>query len=158
MQNSKSVFWVTWFLCLGLVVIGCGSDQSSETTYREGESPVTQVSEGDPEMTAAIAEAKATLADFIAVAKNPGKRELSFKVAFKDGRGSSEHIWVEFSSFKNGIFQGRLGNTPLNLPDKKLGDPVEARQEDIEDWIIMDGEDMKGGYTAKLLMAREAAK
>lgn len=142
-----------------LVALGCGSSNPDETVYREGESPVSMVQSDDPEMARAIAKARETVDDFIAeLGKPPRGREFAVKVPLPTPDGNTEHIWADTVSYQDGKFSAKLANEPLNLPGRKLGDPVEVRREDISDWMIMDGEQMIGAYTAKLLMEREAAK
>lgn len=67
------------------------------------------------------------------------------------GGGEVEHIWMEVTGMRNGIFQGRLANDPLT-PGYQAGDPVELAPEEIEDWMINTGEARFGGYTIRAML------
>lgn len=146
-------------LCLislvGIALSGCGPKDEMKTVYRPGESPVASVKDSDPEMNAARAKAASELPHFIAELGNPKGREFFIKVALNTADGGLEHIWADQVEYKDGKFKGKLANTPLDLPGRKMGDPVEATKENISDWMIMDGEKMEGGYTSKLLQERQ---
>lgn len=145
-------------LACAVIAIGCRSTEKLETVYREGEPPVSQTASDDPEMKAAIKKAQDTLDDFIEELGKPGDRYFSIKIAMPNSEDSIEHIWAEDVVYKDGEFKAKLANEPLQLPGMKLGDPVEATRDKISDWMIMDGDRMIGGYTAKLLREREARK
>ena len=82
-------------------------------------------------------------------------REFSIKSPFKTDSGKYEHMWVMWVVYADGKFKGKLGNSPLDIKTLKVGDPVQIDRKNVSDWIIMDGDKMLGGYTAKLLMERE---
>ena len=142
------------------------ADSSSKTVYREDEPPVSEVAADDPEMAAAIKEAKETLPEFIAAVKkglaNPKAKPdkvFNIKIALPTPDGTNEHIWVEVDGLEGKTFSGRIANEPLNLPNVKLDDAVKVEQREIEDWYISDDNGIvRGGFTAKVLMDREAAK
>lgn len=159
------------FLGLSVVLVlaaGCSTkpSASNETIYREDQPPVSAVKDDDPEMAAASKKAISELPIFIAECKKelakPAKERklmLSVKSAFAAPTGQSEHMWSEVTGYKDGVFTGVLGNDPVYVTNVKQGDPVEIKQSEVEDWIIMDESgNMRGGYTAKLLMEREGAK
>ena len=148
--------------------LGCSSNKSAsdETIYREGKPPVSAVKDSDPELAAATQKAMAELPTFIAectkeLAKAPNQRTLmlSVKSIFVASNGQKEHMWSEVTGFKDGVFSCVLGNEPVYVTNVKQGDAVEIKQSEVEDWIIMDDSgNMRGGYSAKLLLEREEAK
>lgn len=159
------------FLGLSVVLVlavGCSTkpSASNETIYREDQPPVSAVKDGDPEMAAATKKAISELPMFITECKKelakPAKERklmLSVKSAFAAPTGQEEHMWSEVTGYKDGVFTDVLGNDPVYATNFKQGDPVEIQQSDVEDWVILDEKDnMRGGYTARLLMEREEAK
>lgn len=154
---------------LGALVlcVSCSSIKggSGKTVYREGEPIATHVPDGDPEMKAAEAKARETMPEFMAelkkeLAKPAGTSKLMFAIKSTfSADGQDEHMWSDVTKFENGIFHGNLANTPLYITSIKAGDPVQVAEDKVEDWAIFDENDnMRGGYTAKLLMEREEAK
>ncbi|MBC8064979.1 MAG: DUF2314 domain-containing protein [Chlorobia bacterium] len=141
-----------------LTSVSCQKSATQETVYREGNPPVSSVSDDDPEMNKAIQKARDTLNSFIAELKKQGNREFAVKAGLSTPEGGIEHIWIDDPVYDGNQFKGKLGNEPLRLKDVKLGDPIVVEREKVSDWIIMDGEKMTGGYTAKVLMEREEAK
>jgi uncharacterized protein YegJ (DUF2314 family) len=146
-------------LCAALLLSGCGQRTPTHRELRGGDDPVIGVEHTDAEMNAAIRKAKDTIDDFIKELAKPKGRHFSVKTPLMTPAGNPEHIWVDVDSYENGLFKGKLGNDPLNLPGKKLGDPVEVKKHDISDWMIMDSTSgelkVTGGYTAEVLMKRE---
>ncbi|MDA1230498.1 MAG: DUF2314 domain-containing protein, partial [Planctomycetota bacterium] len=108
------------------------------------------------EMAAAEQKARDTLVDFIKAMQIPGPNQSDFgiKHAFRDGE-IFEHMWITELTYDNGNFSGKLGNDPGLVKNISNGDPVTISHSEVEDWLYFDGEDMIGGYTAKLLMSRE---
>lgn len=153
------------FLCVLVLCVSCSSTKSGPegSLYRDGEPPVSAVEDNDPELAAAEAKARTSLPEFISElqkqqAKTTGQVTFSIKTSFP-ANGSAEHMWVDVEKFEQGVFFGILGNDPIYAKNLKLGDAVQVKQDAVEDWIIMDDAgNMRGGYTAKLLMEREAAK
>jgi uncharacterized protein YegJ (DUF2314 family) len=144
----------TLFIAI-LSLAACGHHEESRVVYRDGQSPVSYVDSGDPEMEAAIQKARDTLDQFIAELNKPGKRDFGIKAGIPTDDGT-EHIWVSEIAYSNGVFRGLLANEPLNIPGKHEGDPVEVKREDVSDWFIVDGDETTGGFTTEVLMKRQA--
>ncbi len=119
--------------------------------------PVIPVGHDDKEMEAAKAEAKRRFGEFeSAFAKGDKACKFSIKAPFVTGSGDPEFIWISVASIASGVIHGTLSNDPLNLPGKKLGDPVDVPVDDVCDWIIYNEklEEMTGGFTVKVLADR----
>ena len=78
--------------CIGLALAGLVCIAHAQ---KRDESEVVNVGKGDPDMAAAIQQARATLPDFLALAAKPpaGTEEYKLKVQVVDGR-QTEHFWV----------------------------------------------------------------
>jgi uncharacterized protein YegJ (DUF2314 family) len=106
------------------------------------------VSGQDRAMNAAIAQARSTFDDFLALAKNPppGASGFKIKVMVSDDSGI-EHLW--FAPFKEvtGGFAGVLVNEPTKIKSMKYGSVYGIRREQITDWgYVQDGK-QKGSFT-----------
>ncbi len=141
-------------LVLALGCLGCGNSerQVGETVERSGQPPVTYVSESDPKMSAAIKKAQDTVDEFIPALNSPKPTSSGFavKMPVTDGK-NTEHMWVSQVSFKDGKFNGVLGNEPDTVKTFKLGQPVEIAKNEISDWMYIDNSKLVGGYTLRVL-------
>jgi uncharacterized protein YegJ (DUF2314 family) len=113
------------------------------------------VANGDPLMAAAMRKARATLAEFLALAGNPGPTMEGFavKVAIHEGC-EAEYFWIHPFAHQAGRFSGHLSNTPRSLARVKAGDAITFSENEIVDWTYMDGDKMKGNYTARALLKK----
>lgn len=58
-----------------------------------------------------------------------------------------EHIWVEDLEFEGENWRGKLANKPVHLKGMKLGSPVEFPESDIEDWLMLQDEQVEGLFS-----------
>jgi uncharacterized protein YegJ (DUF2314 family) len=115
------------------------------------------VATNDPVMAAAIRKARATLPDFLALAKATASKAegFSIKVAIREGN-NAEYFWIYPFDNKDGQFSGVLNNTPRSVRKVKLGDKITFTEKEIVDWIYMDSGKMKGNYTACALRSKSS--
>jgi uncharacterized protein YegJ (DUF2314 family) len=59
-----------------------------------------------------------------------------------------EYMWVNVTSIDGDTVRGTLDNEPVELKSMKVGQAVEIKVADVDDWLYM-GSDNKpvGGYT-----------
>jgi uncharacterized protein YegJ (DUF2314 family) len=124
--------------------------------------PVTNYADDDATMNAAIAEAQATLALFLANALDAdgaGLYGTGVKVAIPTVRkAGNEHIWVTpFRLLDDGTLSGNLANRPNDLGPLREGDEVTFTQGQISDWSLstFSGQ-MYGNYTSRVMFAAGA--
>src|ERR1043165_3527092 len=120
-------------------------------------SPVYDVANGDPEMAAAIAKARASLPVFWASYEAPKPSEeghsLKARFAVPNRRNSHEHIWMaEVKKLPGGRYSARFANQPRDLPGKRAGDLAEFTEADISDWMFMRNGKIVGGETIRPLL------
>lgn len=109
------------------------------------------VSESDARMNAAIAEARATLPDFLSAYRSGRLDRSSFLIKYP--LGGWEHIWVEVDSIDSDAVNGRLNNVPAQ-PEYRQGQPVRVPLADISDWAYRDGGGVMVGHrTTRVLLA-----
>jgi uncharacterized protein YegJ (DUF2314 family) len=146
-------------LFLASLSAGCsdsGSGLQPGDTIGPSDDPVTMVDADDPEMAAAEQQARDTLDQFIRALNDPRPAMSDFAVKHEFLQdGTSEHMWIAELSYQNGKFTGTLGNEPQLIDNVEMGQPVTIDRSEVEDWVYFDGEEMMGGYTAKLLMSRQ---
>ena len=129
--------------------------RGEEKFFEAGNGPVIPVAADDPEMIAAIAEARARWPEFIAAY---GKRSKDDPFSIKapvtvDER--TEHIWITVVGLEPNYVHGTLANEPVDLGELKLGSRVEVPVADVEDWAYKVGEEFEGLFTPKVVFKRQ---
>lgn len=111
------------------------------------------VAKSDPVMAKAMSKARATLPDFLSTAAAPkaGMDGFAVKVAIRDGE-QAEYFWITPFTTKDGAFSGEINNTPRLVHSVKLGQTITFDKSEIVDWMYLDGDKMKGNYTACALL------
>ncbi len=111
------------------------------------------VGKSDPVMARAMSKARQTLPDFLGVAASPkpGMDGFAVKVAIREG-DNAEYFWITPFTDKDGAFSGAINNTPREVHSVKLGQTITFGKSEIVDWMYMDGDKMKGNYTACALL------
>jgi uncharacterized protein YegJ (DUF2314 family) len=100
-----------------------------------------------------MSKARQTLPDFliVATAPKPGMEGFAVKVAIREG-DNGEYFWITPFTDKDGEFSGAINNTPRQVHSVKLGQTITFNQSEIVDWMYIDGDKMKGNYTACALL------
>ena len=125
------------------------------STHRAAAETVIDVPNGDSEMAAAVAKARASLPLFWASyeAPKPSEGGHSLKVRFPYPPNNGEHIWMaEVRKLADGLYSGRFANAPVHLPGKHVGDLVSFREADISDWMFMRNGKIVGGETIRPML------
>ncbi len=106
----------------------------------------------DPEMLGAIAKARASLDQFLALADDPepGMSVFKMKVVIRDGE-DIEFFWVTpFRRAEDG-FEGVLANEPDFVRNVRLGETIRFTRDDVTDWgYVRNGRQM-GSFTSCVL-------
>lgn len=142
--------------CIGLALAGLVCIAHAQ---KRDESEVVNVGKGDPDMAAAIQQARATLPDFLALAAKPpaGTEEYKLKVQVVDGR-QTEHFWVTPFEVTPDGFSGVLANSPKVVRNVKAGQVIQFKPSAISDWgYTKDGRQV-GSYTVCVLFKKMPAE
>lgn len=117
--------------------------------------PVVSVESGDPQMKAAVEQARRQWPEFLDAFQNR-KPEQPFTIKAPFGSGDrKEFMWVIVESIEGQTVHGILDNEPAYADKVKLGNKVQIPVEQINDWIYFDTEHQPhGGFTVKVLEAR----
>jgi len=123
----------------------------SQTAPRPIKENVVAYHTGDERMHAARQKARDTIPRFMALMK--AKTEATHTVKFPlTQNGATEHIWLQVAAYKDGKFIGLLSNEPVNGATYKIGDRMDVAASDVEDWMVVDGQDIYGGYSTRLIL------
>jgi uncharacterized protein YegJ (DUF2314 family) len=116
-------------------------------------------SRDDPAMAEAFRKARATLSTFLALAAKPppGTAGFAVKIGIREG-GRTELVWVHPFAQDGDRFSGRLNNTPRMVGRVGAGDSVTFSPADIVDWMYIEGETMRGNFTACALLKGAATQ
>jgi len=115
------------------------------------EAPVMQADYDDPKLKATIEEAQRRWPEFVGAfdRRRPGQN-FGVKLKFTDG-DETEFMWVVVESINGDVVRGMLDNSPFKLKNIKSGASVTAEQKDVLDWMYEEGEEMRGGFSLKVL-------
>lgn len=140
-----------------LILLGLFSCQNNQTSKieREGEPTIYTFTDEDTEMNEAIITANQTLGEFDKALKcaNPDYRLFALKTRFKTPNGG-EHIWVSNISIKGNTYYGVVDNLPEKTTEVKMGDSIQVHKDNISDWMYVDNQKLRGGFTIRLLRKR----
>jgi uncharacterized protein YegJ (DUF2314 family) len=131
-------------------------DAHGQTVLQKAERDQTiSVPSDDPDMAAAMRKARDSLSEFLALSRKPRSTtsKFSVKVAVRD-QGKVEYFWIMPFEEGGGGFSGRINNTPETVRNVKLGDKISFAESEIIDWLYLDGNRMKGNFTACALFKR----
>ena len=113
----------------------------------------------DVAMEAAFQQARDTLDSFIEKigTSHPDRTLVAVKVRFVLPDSSAQDIWVDGITYRDGSFQGIMGD---DIPTLKLSidDKVKISRKDIVDWMIVEDGKLIGGYTIRLAFQRMTAE
>jgi uncharacterized protein YegJ (DUF2314 family) len=103
-------------------------------------------------MNRAKKQGRETVPRFIALisAQTEGTYSLKFPLT---QNGKTEHIWMQVFVYKDGVFTGLLANTPVEGNAYKMGDRMDIKQADVEDWMVRSEKAIYGGYTTRVMLA-----
>jgi uncharacterized protein YegJ (DUF2314 family) len=143
---------LTILILLGL--ISCNNNRTTKTE-RKGEPTIYSVTDNDAEMNDAIKTAHQTLDKFNTALKsgNLAFKYFALKARFNTLNGG-EHIWVSNIRLKDNKYFGIVDNLPKATTDVKMGDTIQLENNNISDWMYVDNQKLRGGFTIRLLRKR----
>ena len=128
-------------------VIGCGGDTGD----------TIEISEDDPEIVYARQNARSTVGQFIYALQNPraGQTLFAVKAKFVDGP-DVEYMWLTDLRYDNGQFTGVINNQPVVISNVRMGQTHSVSAYEIDDWMILDNDQIVGGYSVDIVARRQA--
>src|ERR1044072_5801871 len=142
----------------GLMFAGWYFGEAKDQSFfgRAKRDEVVLVTKDDPAMEAARTKARATLAAFLATARQPtpAMKNFALKVRVSDDNGV-EDFWVTQFSANGGRFSGKIDTARRMVRSVSAGQFIQFSEGEITDWMYVDGGKMKGNYSACALLQRE---
>lgn len=122
---------------------------------KRDENEIVLVGEKDPDMVAAIREARAGLDEFLKLAEKPPAEVsgLKLKVMVRDQNGT-EHFWVSPFRSVGEKFEGNLANEPRIVRSVRNGQVIGFAREEISDWGYVRNGRQVGSFTVCVLMKK----
>jgi uncharacterized protein YegJ (DUF2314 family) len=122
---------------------------------KRDENEIVLVGEKDPEMVAAIQQARAELDGFLRLAEKPpaAVSGLKLKVMVRDQNGT-EHFWVSPFRVVGERFEGTLANEPRIVRSVRNGQRIGFAREEISDWGYVRNGRQVGSFTVGVLMKK----
>jgi len=151
--------------CLAVLAPATGAINVYDDEIREGlcekdpaellnnfiHAPVVNISQADPRMRQAVAEAKKRWPEFVSAFENRSADQLfSIRAPFGDGE-HTEFMWVGVTAIENDMIYGMLGNEPVHVRGMNAGETVKVRVGDMNDWMFTEGKRMRGGFTIEAI-------
>jgi len=114
------------------------------------------IDDDHPDLVIAMRKVRATLSDFLALARSPRRSTSAFtvKVAVRED-GKAEYFWITDFAGKAGRFSGRIDNIPRIVKRVRQDEIITFAENDIVDWVYMDRGRMKGNFTGCALLKQE---
>jgi len=117
------------------------------------EFPPLATSHDDPLMIDALAKAKASRQEFLALARGPKENAL-VKLRFVSSSDQVEHLWAEVLSVVSDQELDVLLVTPPVTHSGYLDRRYRCKLDDVEDWQVLDPEGkIHGGFTQRAMFA-----
>lgn len=117
---------------------------------------VISISNDDPRLKAAEAEAKKHWSDFVRAFREKRGEHFAVKGRISEGE-NAEYLWLSVTDIDNERVHGTLANAPVDLKGLKLGQDLHIKIDEVDDWLYLGPDKQpKGGFTQKVLA--EAAK
>jgi uncharacterized protein YegJ (DUF2314 family) len=115
-----------------------------------GNSPdgeIVFIADDDPDLQKAEAEARKRWPEFAKAYQAKTGKDFVVKGRISEGE-NVEYMWVNVTSIEGDTVKGTLDNEPVGLKGMKVGQAVEVKVTDVDDWLYI-GADNKpvGGYT-----------
>ena len=78
---------------------------------------------------------------FVNLVKDKKNNNLQFYIKSKFTQGEQvEHMWLVTEGFDKNLFSATLNNVPKSLTTVKYKDKIKVAKQDVEDWIIYEGD------------------
>jgi len=139
------------FLCVIIFFFSC-----DKNTRDFSPSPTAEVEQSDKELDRIADNARRSLPTFFRNLTRPeaGANNFFVKYPLSDDDGDAEQVWLGDIRVKDGIYYGRLANTP-SLPGGKKKDKLIIFDPDkITDWMYTQDGKIIGGRSIKYLLEK----
>ena len=139
---------------LAISAAGCSDQQEPKVVHDEDHPEYIGVKDGTM-MRRAVVQARKTYQQFVDALANrcEGCWGYEIKVPYPTPSGEDEHIRVSNLSWDGAQFHGTIANEPIDTTAVKFGQHVHVLPTEISDWKYVDGDQLVGGYTVRVIYA-----
>ena len=119
--------------------------------------PAVKLTDSDPEMNAAIQDARRTLDNFLTLHASGqiDPKDAAVRVAVPTTEGlCCEHIWMVEFTREGEVFSGLVANDPIDVNYLKLWQPYQFTRADISDWNYRADGKLHGAYTLRVMIPK----
>lgn len=136
-----------------MAIAGCDPNNERIEKKKGKDGDLYMVEQENKRMTKAIDSANRTIARFDRALKsgNPGFRDFSLKVRFNMPDGGGEHMWLNRITWSTGNYYGVVDSYPEYTEEVKQGDTLLISKERISDWMYVDDDTLRGGFTLRVI-------
>jgi len=121
-----------------------------ESVFDEQDAPVFSSNGLEDELRKAADEAQSRLPEFVSAFERRAKGNVfGVKARFEEG-DAVEWMWIKIDHITDDGFEGRLDNNPAELKRVKAGDRVTVKADEVVDWVIKAGDEMRGGFSIEV--------
>lgn len=115
--------------------------------------PIIDVRSDDPAVVRARARAQAALDGVLERHLKSPLPGFSVKAPIIDGL-HTEYVWLADVTYADGVFTGTIDNDPGRVKSKRAGDVIQAKKEQINDFMYEENGKIRGNFTARALLDR----
>jgi uncharacterized protein YegJ (DUF2314 family) len=134
------------------------TDDPLEAVFERFQSAVISISDDDPRLLAATAEARRLWPDFVvAFRRRDNQQKFRVKAEVSDGV-ESEFMWLRVTRISDNMVMGFLDNEPMNLVGIAIGDTIRVAIDDVQDWAYLANGKKHGGFSITAIAATRAQR
>lgn len=152
-QNMTKLIQLLIFLpfCLSCGNTQSNTQPSSNKVGLDTTANTYSVTAEDTSMNSAIGKARQTIEKFDQALKssNPSYTDFAVKKRYRTPDDGGEHMWIAGIILVNGNYKGFVNNDAEKTIEVKYGDTVHVRKDEITDWMYLDNNVLRGGYTIR---------
>ncbi len=138
----KSIKTLSALLFAAMFVAGCGDAHKTFSDKYD-----------QAEMKAAVEQARASLPEFLARARNPQPGDEAFNVKVKlTDSGGTEHLWINDLKLDQEPYTGKITMDAEVLRNVRTGMTCKFTLDEVSDWMYMANGKMQGNFTLRVLM------
>ena len=144
------------FLLITCVATSCGNNTDKPGKV-DAKTETYEAPADDPEMNAAIVDAKKNIHQFFTAFKSADTTQhgfavkLPFAIPGAKGADAGEYIWIGDLGYRKDSLFGTVGNDPEWTKEVKAGDVIYIDTNKIADWYFTQNNKLVGGYTIRVV-------
>ncbi len=147
-------------LALTLMIAGCNPLSNVSEKGEPLESRITLMSKNDPALAKASAEARRTFSIFKdSFERNSSNESATFSVKFPVKENDiTEFFWLKVTQIVGNKIYGVHDCDGVDIKEVHPGLPASVMADEINDWILWDGKESKGGFSVFVIAKQSIAQ